>query len=389
MKNKKFFFLSEAANLIMFIVFLFSLSIIWDMANKKPVSILCGIGIVGVILFVYFLRACVNNIFLFFGLHVLGMAVCVFLPIDFFDKFFLLLILLIFTFLDIGFWTYSRGDTFSYIHVAFVIAPAIGFLLSDVYHFNIHRTMFFVLGIVYFLMFYLRLLFINVHLLSIEKRTNQKMPLNDMIKNDMKLAIPFIGVSILLMIIARFDFIDKIALFIYEKFCIALRFIIIKTIEIIGIIYDFLFRDSEDIVMGTPLIAEESLSAENKVFNVISGVILFIIIGFIVILITKWIINIIKTMVIKKEVMTQTLENEDMIEIRENIVKRKKEKKLKLSKIRKLYKKTVDKNIKDGYSLQKYHTVRERSEDIKNKMHNDISKLNEIYEKERYGQRTD
>ena len=80
---------------------------------------------------------------------------------------------------------------------------------------------------------------------------------------------------------------------------------------------------------------------------------------------------------------------EDTIEIRENIVKENRRKKVKLSKMRKLYKKTIEKKSKEGYQIQKYHTPRERAEDIKIKMKADVSALNEAYERERYGQLDD
>ena len=82
-------------------------------------------------------------------------------------------------------------------------------------------------------------------------------------------------------------------------------------------------------------------------------------------------------------------EEEDMIEIREKIVRKRNEKKDKLSKIRRVYKKAIERNIKKGYELKKYQTPRERAEDIQELMNEDIFELNSLYEKERYGQFND
>ena len=93
----------------------------------------------------------------------------------------------------------------------------------------------------------------------------------------------------------------------------------------------------------------------------------------------------VKAAIEKKEARVQTFRDEDMIEIREKIVKKKKVKKDKLSKIRKQYKKTVERNMKKGYELKKYQTPRERADDIMQLMKEDISELNVLYENERYG----
>ena len=54
-----------------------------------------------------------------------------------------------------------------------------------------------------------------------------------------------------------------------------------------------------------------------------------------------------------------------------------------------MYKKLIEKKAKEGYQIYKFHTPRERSEDIMKKMNADVSYINEMYEKERYGQFND
>ena len=80
----------------------------------------------------------------------------------------------------------------------------------------------------------------------------------------------------------------------------------------------------------------------------------------------------------------ETIEDSDMVEIREKIVRIKKINNEKLSKIRKRYKRTIEKKAKAGYKIEKYHTPYERAMDIKAKMDDDIFELNAMYEEERY-----
>ena len=124
----------------------------------------------------------------------------------------------------------------------------------------------------------------------------------------------------------------------------------------------------------------------SAVFNIISGVMFFVVLAIVIFVFIKIILSIIKSVMVKKEVNTMTIEDEGVIEIREKIVRKKVQKKESLSKIRKLYKKTIIKNIKKGYELKTYQTPRERAEDINKMMSEDIFELNALYEKERYGQ---
>jgi hypothetical protein len=109
----------------------------------------------------------------------------------------------------------------------------------------------------------------------------------------------------------------------------------------------------------------------------------------VIFVLVRIIISIVKSLIVKKEIQTTTIEDEGMIEIREKIVRKKNVKKENLSKIRKQYKKAVMRNIKKGYELKKYQTPKERAEDIHKLMNEDIYELNALYEKERYGQVND
>ena len=121
-------------------------------------------------------------------------------------------------------------------------------------------------------------------------------------------------------------------------------------------------------------------------FNLISNIICTIIVIGILIFLIVTAIKTIRFIMQKREVATLTIENDDVVEIREKIVRKRPLKKENLSKIRKQYKKIVIKNIKKGYEIKKHHTPKERAEDIKNTMKNNIDEINELYEKDRYGQ---
>ena len=235
----------------------------------------------------------------------------------------------------------------------------------------------------------MRLFFSNAHLLSIERRNNDKMPFDDMLRNDSKLAIPFIVISFVIMVVAKIEKLDSVALYLYEKFADFLGFLLINVLSFIDKLLTLLLgENTEDPVMLMEM-AEEGEYVSDPVFNIISTIIVIILAIIMVFVIVKIIISVIKSLSVSREIQTQTIEEEDMIEIREKIVRKRNEKKDKLSKIRRVYKKAIERNIKKGYELKKFQTPRERAEDIQKQMKEDIFELNALYEKERYGQFND
>ncbi len=389
MRYKSFYVLSEAANFIMIFAFDFCLVLVAQMAMNPPMGFLLPAILFASLAFSYATRNSVKNIILYFLFHLIFGAILIFLPIDSLTKSFALAIFVVNFIFDIRYWPSARNSIFGFIPISCAVAPCIGYLVASIFHFDTIRNLYFADGLVFIFMYYVRLFYENAYLLSIEKRQNEKMPLKDMIKNDAKLAIPFVVLSMIIMVISKFEAIDagifKVYLFIAGLVGKVIRFIM----DGLDYLITLLLGDAEDVPMT--MLQETYVSEEpsGPIINIIS-IIVYLFLAFVVIfVITKIIIAIVKSFLVKNESHTQTYEEDDTIEIRENIIKENRRQKVKLSKIRKLYKKTIEKKSKEGYQVQKYHTPRERAEDIKNKMKADISELNEIYEKERYGQMDD
>ena len=283
----------------------------------------------------------------------------------------------------------AKGQGFEYVGVVLVLIPAVAYLIADILSLRFTMLAYFIMGVAFIILYYLRLFFSNAHLLSIERRNNDKMPFDDMLRNDSKLAIPFIVISFVIMVVAKIEKLDSVALYLYEKFADFLGFLLINVLSFIDKLLTLLLgENTEDPVMLMEM-AEEGEYVSDPVFNIISTIIFIILAIIMVFVIVKIIISVIKSLSVSREIQTQTIEEEDMIEIREKIVRKRNEKKDKLSKIRRVYKKAIERNIKKGYELKKFQTPRERAEDIQKQMKEDIFELNALYEKERYGQFND
>ena len=396
MKSRRYYNLAEAANFIMVILLYISVAEVWDVMYKVPFNYVLPAGTVLMLLFSFAIRTVfgkwksfMNNIVVYGLMHIIPILAIIFVPVEPLYKMAFAFILFIVFITNMRSYYKAQGQGFEYIGVVLVLVPAIGYLIADILGLRLTMLVYFIIGVAYVILYYFRLFFANAHLLSIERKNNEKMPLEDMLRNDSKLAIPFIVISFVIMAVAKIEKLDSVALFLYLKFAAGLRFVLTYVLKFTGWIFDMLIKgDSENALLMMEE-AEVTEEAANPVFNVIS-IIIFVILAIVLIFVfVKILISVIKSLSVRKEIQTQTIEDEGMIEIREKIVRKRNDKKEKLSKIRRIYKKAIERNIKKGYELKKYQTPRERAEDIQKLMNEDIFELNSLYEKERYGQFND
>ena len=396
MKSRRYYNLAEAANFIMVILIYISVVEIWDVMYKIPFNFVLPAGTVIMLLFSLAIRmifgkmkSFLNNFVVYAITHVLLVLGIIFVPIDPLQKMAFAFVLFITFITNMRTYFKAQGQGFEYVGVVMVLLPAIGYLVADILSLRTTMFAYFVIGVAFVMLYYFRLFFSNAHLLSIERKNNEKMPLDDMLLNDSKLAIPFIVLSFVIMVVAKIEKLDSLALFLYDKFAAGLRFVLGYVLKFIGWLFDLLIRSDEEIPIAIMEESEMVDDAANPLFNIIS-IIIFVFLALVLIFVfIKILISVIKSLSVSREIQTQTIEDEGMVEIREKIVRKRNVKKEKLSKIRRIYKKAIEKNIKKGYELKKYHTPRERAEDILKLMNEDIFELNSLYEKERYGQFND
>lgn len=396
MKSRKYYNLAEACNFIMIVLLYISVVEIWDVMYKVPFNYVLPLGTVLMLLFSLAIRTLfgkmnsfLNNFVVYGLLHIIPLLAIIFVPIDPLQKMAFIFVFMVIFVTNMRSYFKAKGQGFEYVGVVLVLIPAVAYLIADILSLRFTMLAYFIMGVAFIILYYLRLFFSNAHLLSIERRNNDKMPFDDMLRNDSKLAIPFIVISFVIMVVAKFEKLDSVALYLYEKFADFLGFLLINVLSFIDKLLTLLLgENTEDPVMLMEM-AEEGEYVSDPVFNIISTIIFIILAIIMVFVIVKIIIAVIKSLSVSREIQTQTIEEEDMIEIREKIVRKRNEKKDKLSKIRRVYKKAIERNIKKGYELKKFQTPRERAEDIQKQMKEDIFELNALYEKERYGQFND
>ncbi|MBQ2183219.1 MAG: hypothetical protein II399_01160, partial [Lachnospiraceae bacterium] len=219
MKSKKYYNLAEACNFIMIVLLYISVVEIWDVMYKVPFNYVLPLGTVLMLLFSLAIRTLfgkmnsfLNNFVVYGLLHIIPLLAIIFVPIDPLQKMAFIFVFVVIFVTNMRGYFKAKGQGFEYVGVVLVLIPAVAYLIADILSLRFTMLAYFIMGVAFIILYYLRLFFSNAHLLSIERRNNDKMPFDDMLRNDSKLAIPFIVISFVIMVVAKIEKLDSVAL---------------------------------------------------------------------------------------------------------------------------------------------------------------------------------
>ncbi|MCR4695881.1 MAG: hypothetical protein K5654_01065 [Lachnospiraceae bacterium] len=384
MSVKKYYYLSEIFNSIMIFVFILSLEWVARLTIKSYPTVLSACLLFAVILYSFLIRLTRLHLIVYTIIHLITLGIYLFIPLPFEEKVIAGFLFLVFAALNIRHKALDSEDGFADIPIFFVVVPVIGYVVTEILDLAKLSTLFFILGMIYFIAFYLRLFFTGAFLIAVEKEKDDKMPYRDIIKSGSRMAFIFIVISAVVMILVKVDVLDPI-LIQASLYCIkGITWVIYGIIYAYLLLMNFIGQSSDGV--GTDNLMNQFMyeKKSNPIVDVISAVVYVLALAFIIFLFVKFVISIIKFFLMKREHAGLEVEVNDMVEVRENIkieITRNSEK---LGKIRKKYKKYVEKKAKKGYELKLFHTPREREEDMRNKYSEDMHELNVLYEKARY-----
>jgi hypothetical protein len=384
MSVKKYYYLSEIFNSIMIFVFILSLEWVARLTIKSYPTVLSACLLFAVILYSFLIRLTRLHLIVYTIIHLITFGIYLFIPLPFEEKVIAGFLFLVFAALNIRHKALDSEEGFADIPIFFVVVPVIGYVVTEFLNLTKLSTLFFILGMIYFIAFYLRLFFTGAFLIAVEKEKDDKMPYRDIIKSGSRMAFIFIIISAVVMILVKVDALDPI-LIQASLYCIkGITWVIYGIIYAYLLLMNFIGQSSDGV--GTDNLMNQFMyeKKSNPVVDVISAVVYVLALAFIIFLFVKIVISIIKFFLMKREHAGLEVEVNDMVEVRENIKIERTRNNEKLGKIRKKYKKYVEKKAKKGYELKLFHTPREREEDMRNKYNEDMHELNVLYEKARY-----
>ena len=384
MKEERCNITAQIANLLMVYIVCLTVLFLGEYLLKRTPGVVPVLFLGVFLAYLFFLRSVVSNFIVYALLHIPPFVILIFIPWEM-GKTELLLYAFVFTVLDFVHWIKRKKGTFAFVPIPLVLINALAYLYADVKKNTVGMIIFFALGILYFLLFYIRLFYSNAAALSKERLQDEKMPFRDILKNSAVAAFPFVILSILLMIFIRIDALDSVALAVYEfvvKIVVFAAKIVLRAMEFFA---GLLFGGSTEETIRE--IGEMTDGEPGMVLKILSAIVYWSSFAVLLYLFVRLVISIIKWIPMKKSLTPEVIEESDMVEIRERIVKPKNEKEEKLSAVRRRYKTTVEKAAKKGYEIKRYHTPKERAKDLLLQKNEDIGELSSAYETERYSGR--
>ena len=387
MKGKSCHTIAEITNLLMMLIVCCSVLYFGEMAAKRNIGFLAVPVLAAIIAACYAMRLTIENFILYGVLHLIPFGLLILVPSKF-GKFELLGFYALFFVLDIAYWMKRKTEGFVYIHIAFILIDAIAYLYATVKERYAGMYLFFLLGMAYFLLYYIRLFFANATLLAKERAQDEKMPFSDMLSNSSTVALPFVLLSLLVMLFVRADELDPYLLAAY-RFCMSIFMKIVRFVVWLVSLLAGLFFESE--TLQNPGAVEEGIEQmhHSLLVEILFTILYFSLLAVALYLLIRLVLALLKRIPMKRSLTPEIIEDADMVEIRERIVKSERTKEEKLPKIRKRYKKTIEKAAKHGYGINRAHTVRERAADFLDQRGEDISALSAEYEAFRYSCHSD
>ena len=384
MKGKWYYSIADYANLLMVILFHQTILLLGEYALKVSPSLLYAGILAAVLVFSHFTRIHITHFVPYALFRIAVLAGLFFLPKTDIKIYFIIYIGILF-FLDFSYWVKHGENGISKISIWCVSLNAIAYLYSTIKKNTQGMHLFFLFGLLFFILFYVRFFCSNAGKLAKDQSKDERMPFGDMIRNGLGIVLPFLVISVILMIFVRGDFLDQYIIKAYEIFLFVLGKIIKAFIAVFIWISKLLDKLRMAPLEEAVKEAGEATEKEPSMALQIASVILYILsILAILALFVRGVYNLIRMIPLSRNKKVKVFEESDMVEIREKIVRRERRKEVRLPKIRRQYKRMVEKEMRAGYALEISHTPRERAEDILNKRGNDIRDFSLTYEKERY-----
>lgn len=385
MNANKLFYRAEVYNFIMIYALASSayLSVTLLDTNLPQVSVF--LVLVGLELISYLSRRHVNKMVLYLLVHLAEPIAFIFIPMNPVGIMTAALAWIVFLMLDLYAWGKVDLYGFMYVPILMELPVAIFYFLSYLADKPLNSYLIFILGVLYFVLYYLREANINLYRLSMEGREDGTMPLDVIRKNNFRILLPPLLLSACVMLLTKADGLnDRIYTFLKK-----VAGVILLVIYTIGFLIEKFFTDllgsyEEDwSVMEKAKVATQdqpSLAADILDYLIMAAIIG--VTGFVVFKIVKSIIDSIEA---KEEGSVENITCKGMVEIREKLPRKKTKDDRGLSKIRREYKHKIERAAKSGYDIKVGQTPAERATDMKQSIGEDISELTLLYEAERYG----
>lgn len=345
----------------------------------------------------YFSRVYIKKLLVYIGIHCLGFAALIFLPIGLEYKIAALIIFGIFSLCDLFFWTGEGVRSFAMVHPVAVIFILAVFAYGSWYDLAGLIRAAYICGILFMAMFFIRTYLLNAVKLAGDMLINSATPLEEMFRNNGRMVVLLVTFFTGSMFLVRseslargfkallhllYDLVRRLIIFIISLFGREGREVPVKG-EAVPLEFDF------SPVSNVPAWVTSFLQATEKVLAIL-------ILAFFLYSILRGIAAFLRIYFYRHGYDVRTRESDDHIDVDERIRhdRRRRNRRIFVAtdereRVRRRYKKEVEALRRSGYILRRDHTPGERAADVldgyENMSDHDFYKLTEKYEYYRYG----
>ena len=282
--------IAEGANLCMVYILCFNALLLGELLLKRSLGIPCALILAAILGYCFFLRLKVANFIAYFLLHLVPVGALIFVPFEM-GKIELIMVYVLFFFLDIAFWMKRRTGGFVYLPVVCVVLNALAYLYADVKKNSMAMIVFFAGGILFFLLFYVRHFFKHASLLAKERTQDERMPYADMLK-------------------VKIDALDRYAFIVYNFVKKIVGFVMRIVLYVIHTLASLMMPDSDTDQIRVVMEALEE-GDSNIVLRILSAIVYFVGLAAVLYVLVRIIIALIKLIPMKRNLTPQVFEENE------------------------------------------------------------------------------
>lgn len=333
----------------------------------------------------YISRRLINKMIIYLIVHFCIPILFIFIPLNPVGIMTVAIAWIVFLMLDLYAWGRPGLYGFSYVPILFELAVAVMYFLSWLARKPLNSYLIFGLGVLYFVLYYLRETNYNLYRLAYEGQGEDTMPLDIIRRNCFRILLPPLLACAVVMLLTRADGLNEQIYSFFKTLAgviMLLIYIITYSVEkfVTGLIGEY--EEEPPVIM----MAETAAQGQHSVLlDIVDYVIVAVILGVVIWVVIRIVKSIIDGIEAKEEGKVESISRRGMIEIREKIPKKQVADERKLSRIRKEYKHRIEAASNHGYKVKRGQTPNERIDDLRKDTGEDITELTELYVKERYG----
>ncbi len=392
MNVKRYAVYADVMNLLM--IELVYVSLVWyiQTALGTMVSVWIPLFYAVILSFAYVARCRIRRLSIYISVHLVLCICVVFLPFPSFEKMFIIIFAILWTIFDLMYWTGAERVGIEMLPVWTGLVFLVVFFRASVFGYTFMINVAYIGGIIYMGIFFLRLYCLNIRKFSTDKQMHEQVPIALMFAQNGKMVAILVTCFVLGMILLRSRlFVDGVGMLLQKLRELIAQFLVWMASMMPQDILEEATAGREEMqVQLIPTLEQDPFWY--NLFYVLEVIVKWtMIFGFM-----YWVLRGIYRFYIKYRRLS-LYEGEEICydgikETKSWLIKEHRQRQntffgslTNAEKVRRIYRKKIERFAQSGYSFTRAHTPYERAEDVKQwKAQESVDELTTVYEKARY-----